>query len=64
MTGGDPAYVLFNEDRTKAEIFLPGQDKGIVLSKTNTGNWEAGGYKLISWKGYVIQQNGQAVFGG
>lgn len=64
MTGGDFAYVLFNEDQTKAEIFLPQHDAGIILNKTNTGNWKSGDYRLISWKGYVIQHHGKAVFGG
>lgn len=64
MTEGKSAYVLFNEDNSKAEIFLPEKDKGLVLIKTNEGNWANMGFILISWKGYVIQKDGKAVFGG
>lgn len=61
---GNPAYVIFDKDRTKAELFLPNKNKGIVLLKTNQGNWSNQEFILISWKGYVVQLNGKAVFGG
>lgn len=64
MTQGKPAFVLFNDERTKAELFLPNQDKGMVLTKMNEGNWANAEFKLISWKGYVLQKNGKAIFGG
>jgi hypothetical protein len=64
MIAGDSAFVLFSDDKSKAELFLPHQEKGIVLNKTNEGNWSNTTYKLIAWKGYVIQQNGKAIFGG
>lgn len=61
---GNFAYVLFNKERTKAELFLPNQDRGIVLKKIAEGNWRNEDFVLMSWKGYVLQKNGQAVFGG
>jgi hypothetical protein len=64
ITSGDSAFILFSEDQTKAELFLPHQEKGIVLNKTNEGNWSNTTYKLIAWKGYVLQQNGKVIFGG
>jgi len=63
-TQGDPAYVLFDKDRKKAELFLPNNDEGILLNKTSEGNWKNNEFLLISWKGYVVQQNGKTVFGG
>lgn len=63
-TDGDSAYVLFSSDNSKAEIFLPKSNKGIVLKKSNQGNWTFGNYKLISWKGYVLQEKGVAIYGG
>ena len=64
LNSGDPAYILFSDDNKKAELFLPHQEKGILLNKTATGNWSNATYKLIAWKGYVVQQNGKAIFGG
>lgn len=64
MTEGKSAFVLFKTDNTKAEIFLPSKDEGMVLTKTNEGNWSNKEYRLISWKGYVLQKNGKAIFGG
>lgn len=63
-TEGNPAYVLFNDVNTKAEVFFPFQNEGIVLTKTAEGNWANKNYRLISWKGYVIQKNEKAIFGG
>ncbi|HEA23418.1 MAG TPA: hypothetical protein ENH87_21245 [Pricia antarctica] len=64
MTEGKPAYILFNNANTKAELFLPNEDQGMVLNKTNEGNWTNSSYTLISWKGYVLQKDGLAIFGG
>ncbi len=64
MTGGKSAFVSFNRDNTKAEIFLSTKNEGIVLTKTNEGNWSNSEYTLISWKGYVLQQNEKPIFGG
>lgn len=64
MTQGSVAYLQFNENHTVAEVFLPNKDKGLVLTKTSEGNWSNRRYTLISWKGYVLQENGKPVFGG
>lgn len=61
---GNVVYVLFDDKKNKVEIFLPFQDKGIILKKTAEGNWSMGEYKLIAWKGYVLQKFGKAIFGG
>lgn len=63
-TDGDSAYVLFSSDNSKAEIFLPKSNKGIVLEKSNQGNWIFENYTLISWKGYVLQEKGVVIYGG
>ena len=64
MTEGKPAYILFNNANTKAELFMPNKNKGMILNKTKEGNWTNTFYTLISWKGYVLQKDGIAVFGG
>ncbi|WP_157491931.1 hypothetical protein [Gelidibacter mesophilus] len=64
LTEGKSAYVLFNDKNSEAEVFLPSKNKGILLKKTNEGNWSNTQYTLISWKGYVLQENNKAIFGG
>lgn len=63
-TNGNSAYISFNSDNSKAEIFIPNSNKGIVLKKLKQGNWTYKDYKLISWKGYVLQEKGIAIYGG
>ena len=58
------AFILFNENKSKAEIFLPKNHQGIVLDRINSGNWGNQDYLLISWKGYVLQKKGIPIFGG
>lgn len=64
MTEGNSAFVLFNDKNSEAEVFLPKRDKGLVLNKTSEGNWTNNAYTLMSWKGYVLQMDGKAIFGG
>lgn len=64
MTSGKPAYIIFDDSNTKAELFLPDANEGLVLEKESEGNWKNGDYYLIAWKGYVVQYKGKAVFGG
>ena len=63
-TDGDVAYLVFSSDNLKTEIFLPKSNNSIVLQKTNQGNWVYGNFTLISWKGYVLQEKGVAIYGG
>ena len=64
MVKGKPAFLIFNGTKSKAELFLPNSNKGIIIDKTSEGSWSNGNYMLIAWKGYVLQENGQAVYGG
>ncbi|MDF0717306.1 hypothetical protein PY092_14170 [Muricauda sp. 334s03] len=64
MVKGDPAYLLFNISMTKAELILPEKEQGILLEQTNTGSWKGGDYILMAWKGYVIKQNDEPIYGG
>ena len=63
-TKGNVAYLLFDANKTEAEIFFPMENKGFVLAKAAEGNWINGEYKLIAWKGYVLKKNGTPIFGG
>lgn len=61
---GKKAYVYFNADNSKVEVFLPNSNEGIVLEKKGEGNWVSENYILMAWKGYVLQEKGIAIYGG
>lgn len=61
------AYLLFDTAQARAEIFLPGGKGSLVLlrqGEEGSHSWEAGALKLLPWKGYVLQQDGQAIYAG
>lgn len=64
MVKGEPSFVLFSSDLTIAEVFLPDETEGILLKKNKQGNWINNEYKLIAWKGFVLQKNDIPIFGG
>ena len=63
MTDGKPAFILFDDSNSKAELFLPDANEGLVLEKSSEGNWKNGDYYVIAWKGYVIQYKEKPIFG-
>lgn len=59
------AYVLFNEDASQAEIFLPKDTTSIVLSRSAEGQpWILNDWQLIPWKGYVLKKGAVTMFAG
>jgi hypothetical protein len=59
------AYLLFNEDASKAEVFLPNDTTSIVLSRSAEGKpWVYKDWQLIAWKGYVLKKGGENKFSG
>lgn len=64
MTKGSPAFLLFDDTKSKAELFMPNSNKGLMMTKTSQGNWSNDDYTLIAWKGYVVQYKGISIFGG
>lgn len=64
---GPAAYVVFDKAESRAEVFLPGEKTALILESRGVEGeqvWEAGEYRLLPWKGYVLQKNGQAIYGG
>lgn len=60
----EKAYLVFNEDQSKVEVFLPGEKTGIMYDRKGTeGNytWTDGKNELIQWKGYVLRTLKQAI---
>jgi hypothetical protein len=59
------AYVLFNEDATQAEIFLPKDTTSIILERSNEGKgWVNKEWQLFPWKGYVLKKGDKNMFAG
>ena len=59
----EKAYLIFNVDQSKVEVFLPKNPKGILYERKGTeGNhtWTDGLNELILWKGYVLRTLKQA----
>lgn len=59
------AYVLFNEDASKAEVFLPKDTASIVLTRAAEGQpWIGNDWQLVPWKGYVLKKGSENKFAG
>ncbi|WP_396174038.1 hypothetical protein [Flavobacterium sp.] len=59
------AYVLFNEDASMAEVFLPNDTTSIVLTRSTEGKpWVYKDWQLIAWKGYVLKKGGENKYMG
>lgn len=59
------AYVLFNEDASMAEVFLPKDTSSIVLTRSAEGKpWVYKEWQLIAWKGYVLKKGGENKYMG
>lgn len=59
------AYILFDEKKDNAEIFLPNQDESIILKRESEGKpWVNGSWQLIPWKGFVLKKDGKILYSG
>lgn len=59
------AYVLFNEDASQAEVFLPKDTASIVLTRGAEGKpWILKDWQLVPWKGYVLKKGAVNMFSG
>jgi hypothetical protein len=59
------AYVLFNESKDSAEIFLPNQEESIVLKSATKGKpWMNETWQLIELNGFQLKKDGQVLFIG
>ena len=58
------AFVIFEEDGNRAELFLPDDgSKSILLEREKDGKPDEGsGWKLLKSKGYTLSKNGQTLF--
>lgn len=59
------AYVLFNEDASQAEVFLPKDTASIVLTRSAEGKpWVLKDWQLVPWKGYVLKKGNENMYAG
>ncbi len=58
------AYVLFNEDKSKAEVFIPNAES-IILTRNKEGqSWTFQDYQLVPWKGYILKKGETNLYAG
>jgi lipopolysaccharide export LptBFGC system permease protein LptF len=60
--GNYTAAVLFNNDQSKAEIFLKEEKKSLILDRTAKGIWKNATYTLTQNKGFVLSQNKKVIY--
>jgi len=59
-----PAFLIFNKDQSKAEIFFHDQRNSLVLNKNYEGNWSNSKYTLSYWKGFTLYHETTPIFVG
>ena len=59
------AFVIFEKDGNKAELFLPNGKVAIILERKSEGDpYVNGNWQLIPWKGYVLKNGNEILFIG
>lgn len=58
------AFVIFDEDHKKAELFLPDTADSILLVKEGENVFKAKGWSLHSDNGYTLKKSGQLLYEG
>lgn len=59
------AYIFFSEDGLLAELFLPGEENSIILSRNAKPEpWILNDFKLIARNGYVLEKAGKLLYSG
>ncbi|AWH85929.1 hypothetical protein HYN59_12795 [Flavobacterium album] len=58
------AFVIFEDDGDRAELFLPDSSKSIMLKKGKADAYTNGPWKLHLKKGYKLQKGSELLFAG
>ncbi|SDK01968.1 hypothetical protein SAMN04487935_2325 [Flavobacterium noncentrifugens] len=61
---GMAAFVIFEENGNKAELFVPNQKSIILKRKSEGGQYVNGDWQLIPWKGYVLKKGKDILYTG
>lgn len=58
-------YLLFDESKDNAELFLPNQDESVIVTRESEGkSWTNGEWQLIPYKGYQLKKAGKLLYTG
>lgn len=59
------AFVIFEENGNKAELFVVSEPNPIILERKSEGDsYVNGDWQLIPWKGYVLKKGGDILYTG
>lgn len=58
------AFVIFSEDKDKAELYLPNVPNSVLLEKDGSNVYKNGIWSLHSDNGYSLKKNGKLLFVG
>ena len=61
------AVLIFNNDQSKVELYMPNQKGSLILDRTGKeGNyiWKNDSLEVFAWKGYALRKNGKVIFQG
>jgi|SRR5690606_16835106 len=58
------AFVVFNDDQSVVEVFLPDSSKTFLLSKTEEGIYKADNWMLEVKKDYTLSKEGSPLYAG
>lgn len=61
------AFVIFNDDQTEAEVYMPGREGSVILQRKGQEGgytWVSGKLTVFAWKGYVLQESGKTLYHG
>ena len=59
------AYIIFNEKRTQAEIFLPEVENSVVLNEVSKNSWKSSKYHLVLNKQeFMLKIDGKDAYKG
>ncbi len=54
--------IIFSDDAKKAEVFIPGPRKSLLLSDQGNGTWKKGAYLLSKPGKYQLQEKGVIIY--
>ena len=58
------AFIIFNEEKTVAELFTPNSDTSFLLSRKEDGVYSNEVWELEVNKAYTLKKNGNAMYAG
>ena len=63
-TYSSAAFLLFNTDKSQAELFMPDKKESLILDRTSPDNniWKNDAFEVTDDGGYVIKQGGNIIY--